>query len=207
MVSIRLRGDGYSGQPESGFHVDRVTSTFGAPRVGPWHAFRMALSDGRVAWENRAVPRRVLNPTLALWVIALALDLGGWLVAWTKTDVDPGLLMTWLLASAAIFAFGSGAITSRSVWWVTSIVVLVEWGMLIATIWLMGGWGCPSGSACAHPAIEWFGPVLLASPIVVIAVVGRFAGHGTWWVPGKPRGGHQQGRLRIHAAGMSAQPS
>jgi len=130
------------------------------------------------------VPRRVLTPTMALWATALALDLGGWFLAWYKTDIDPGLLFTWLLAGAAIFALGGGVITSRSIWWVTLILVLVEWGMIIATIWPIGAWGCSSGSACARPASEWFGPALLTSPIVVIAFVGRLASRRAGWASG-----------------------
>jgi hypothetical protein len=147
-----------------------------------------AFPDGKVAWENRLVPRRMLNPTMASWVFALALDLGGWFLAWFKTDIAPGLLITWLLAGAAIFAIGAGVITRRFIWWVTLILVLVEWGMLIAAIWPTEAWVCPSGPGCARPAMVWFGPALLTSPIVVIAFVGRLAGRSAGWVSGRVSG-------------------
>lgn len=118
---------------------------------------------------------------MVLWTIVLALDLGGWLLAWIKSDIAPGPLITWLLCAAAIFALGGGVITRRSVWWVTLIFVLVEWGMVIATIWPTESWGCSSASACGRPAIVWFGPALLTSPMVLIAFVGRLAGRSGGW--------------------------
>jgi hypothetical protein len=124
---------------------------------------------------------------MALWVIALALDLGGWFLAWIKTDIAPGLLIAWLLCSAAMFGLGGGVITRRSLWWVTLIFVLVEWGMVIAAIWPTEGWGCSSASACGRPAIVWFGPALLTSPMVLIAFVGRIASRSGGWASGKVR--------------------
>ena len=119
--------------------------------------------------------RRVLNPSLAVWAIVLALNLGGWLLTWVKTDIDPGLLVTWLLGSAAVFALAGGVLTRHEPSWVTLVAVLLEWGIVTSVLWSVGSWTCPTTTVCSPPVIESFGPALLTSPIVLIAFLGRFS--------------------------------